>query len=275
MIGTITPGLCGTKAVQIAIEQAEEFYSQGNIVGVWIGNLKCSSDLESKTIQHSAAELLSVPPYLIHVHPELAYTSGQWSGQTLYSIYGIDISFNTQAGFETLDQLDFEALIISCFDQKLVDDYFENINPSQVILATSKHIDGILAAAVLQEVQDTLCPSSPSFQYLDKFAVAPPFKGKGLAEVLFEKLNPEQNNLIWRAKKDNGRALGFYNKVCTGKLNNPQEDYIIYWCGKSLIVGQSSQNLWSSTSDTPNELTEAFYIALDYCAHKPPSLVEL
>jgi amino-acid N-acetyltransferase len=73
-------------------------------------------------------------------------------------------------------------------------------------------------------------PDSPSYAYLDKFAIAPSSQGIGLTDILWKRMCDAYPELLWRSRKDNGVNKWYFERA-SGYLR--LKDWVLFWHGQN------------------------------------------
>jgi hypothetical protein len=124
--------------------------------------------------------------------------------------------------------------ILASVDKRVSDDYFSACRPEFIYVA------GLWEPRGSQDGQPLVARPNPvgiavvekpfeGAHYLDKMATKKGLHNRGIATGLFEEMDGDCPNLIWRAKPQNENACRLYRKIA----DNWQDDglWIIFWKG--------------------------------------------
>ena len=157
------------------------------------------SGMRLKLIQ--IAELLQqLPP-----STSVSITSAKNLTRELFTHRGAGTLIRRGEGFAVenditgLRQSELKALIEVCFQRRLDDRWFSEINLSSLIWAGS----GRAAAVIDQGCQ--------GIAYMDKFAVTPTAQGEGLGAALWKQICQRYSKLYWRSRANNP-VNSWYNR---------------------------------------------------------------
>ena len=121
---------------------------------------------------------------------------------------------------ESLDAIDRErltALLETCFQRKLTEDYFEKKAFLRIYLAESYRATAILTSTAVAP-------------YLDKFAVTAQAQGAGIGGSLWARMKTENPKLYWRARNEN-EINPWYFQQAEGSYRDAR--WTVFWFGLS------------------------------------------
>lgn len=122
------------------------------------------------------------------------------------------LSFDGWDGIE-LDRL--TELLERCFGKKLVDGYFDDLQPHKVFLT-----ENYRATAIVSE--------HGGIPYLDKFAVTPRAQGEGLGRSVWVRMKEACPSLFWRSRSLNP-INGWYFQQSDGSYRD--DPWTVFWYG--------------------------------------------
>jgi len=119
----------------------------------------------------------------------------------------------------TLDGVDLprlKALLETCFQRELVEDYFEKKEFLRIYVTESYR-----ATAVITREGD--------IPYLDKFAVTLKAQGEGVGGTLWERVHRENPKMFWRSRVNNRQINPWYFSKSDGSLRD--QSWVVFWYG--------------------------------------------
>jgi len=105
---------------------------------------------------------------------------------------------------DDINQIALKELIERGFGKRLVEGYFNNIDPVAFFVAVNQKEDikeGPYKGAIV--IVDPHNPYSPGLNYADKMIVAEEHRGNGVFSTLWDEVKNYNPKLFWRAKKTN------------------------------------------------------------------------
>jgi len=109
-------------------------------------------------------------------------------------------------GWNDIDKKGLSDLIKESFDKKLVDDFFDIVNPKYVVIAEE---DGNYAGtAIVEEAKENGNPLG--FDYVNKLAVCKKKQKNGIANELMNIIERKSSAYVLRADPKNSSANKFY-----------------------------------------------------------------
>jgi acetylglutamate kinase len=115
-----------------------------------------------------------------------------------------------------IDQPRLRALLETCFQRALVDDYFEKKDFFRIYVTESYR-----ATAVITREGE--------IPYLDKFAVTLKAQGEGVGGTLWERVRRENPKMFWRSRVDNRQINPWYFSKSDGSLRD--QKWVVFWYG--------------------------------------------
>jgi acetylglutamate synthase len=136
-------------------------------------------------------------------------------------------------GFGGLDEHRLKALLEESFGKSLAPGYFGQ--PAERVILEEDY----LGLAVMKRVSGV--------PYLDKFAVSPEARGRGLGRQIWERLKEDYNSFIWRASSGNPINC-WYEKNSAGSERIGK--WIVFWQGMETHAASAMAPLVASIPET-------------------------
>lgn len=124
--------------------------------------------------------------------------------------------FSNETEITGLRQSELKSLIEVCFQRRLNDDWFSEVDLESLIWAGSGR-----AAAVIDR-------GFHGIPYMNKFAVTPTAQGEGLGAALWEQISARYPQLYWRSRADNP-VNSWYNRQADFRIR--AGDWQVFGCG--------------------------------------------
>lgn len=130
-----------------------------------------------------------------------------------------------KSAIDGLDKKRITRLIETAFDGRLDSQYFQDTEIAKIIITTQSY-DGV---GIFLDTNDPEL-NNHDILYMDKLAVMPHARGRGIAQQIIEAAGPD--GLFWRASADNP-YLGKYAAIADGsQIVHPAESHkawTVYW----------------------------------------------